>query len=85
MAKVWDMQLTGTEKLVMLGIADSASDEGACWPLIPTIAKKCGVSTRTVMRVAEKMRNDGHLSWNHRHGHSNLWHIHPQVSSMCLG
>lgn len=81
MTQVWDMALPGTEKLVMLALADAASDEGACWPMVATIAKKCGISERTVFRVADKMREAGHISWEPRRNHSNLWRIHPQQVS----
>ena len=41
MTLVWDMeQLNPTDTLVLLALADNASDEGNCFPSIGTIAKK---------------------------------------------
>jgi hypothetical protein len=33
-----------------MSLADAADDEGVCWPSIPTLARKCCISTRTVQR-----------------------------------
>jgi hypothetical protein len=40
--------LTPALKLVLMALADSADDQGVCWPSIRPHAKKCTVSTRTV-------------------------------------
>jgi len=40
-----------TDKLVLLALADCANDEGHCWPSIATIARKSGVSERSVQRA----------------------------------
>jgi len=44
----WGQQLTPTVKFVLLALADSADDHGVCWPSVQTVARKCGVSSRTV-------------------------------------
>ena len=33
-----------------MALADTADDQGVCWPSVSTLAKKCTVSTRTVQR-----------------------------------
>ena len=52
MTWVWDhSQAGGTDRLVLLAIADSADHDGAnAWPSVSTIARKCQVSERTVQR-----------------------------------
>ncbi len=40
-----------SEKLVLLALADWANDEGYCYPSIAKVARKTGVSERTVQRV----------------------------------
>lgn len=48
----------GNARLVLLAIADSASDEGYCWPSLDTIAKKCNLSrqiTREYVRAFKKI------------------------------
>jgi len=49
MTAVWAMQnLTPTQKLVLLALADNASDEGICWPSLTTITAKTSLSRRAV-------------------------------------
>lgn len=63
-------------KFVLVVLADSADDQGICWPRISTVAEKVGVSTRTVQRaiqylvqrklvtVEPRLRTDGSSSSN---------------------
>jgi hypothetical protein len=63
-------------KFVLVVLADAANSEGICWPRIATIAKKTGVSIRTVQRalrlqarrglitIEERYRPDGSRSSN---------------------
>ena len=53
----WRQNLPSTAKLVLLALADAADDEGNCWPSVATIARKAGVTTRTVRRVMETLTN----------------------------
>lgn len=41
----------GTDRLMLLALADNANDEGVCWPSVETLQRKCGLGTR---RAAEK-------------------------------
>lgn len=41
----------GTDRLMLLALADNANDEGVCWPGVETLQRKCGLGTR---RAAEK-------------------------------
>ncbi|AGN30403.1 hypothetical protein SXAG_00122 [Synechococcus phage S-CBS4] len=49
MTKVWELRdLTPTHKLILLGLADWANDEGLCWPSVDRLAQKTGLSRRTI-------------------------------------
>lgn len=48
--------------LVMLKLADHASDDGDCYPSQLTIAKRCGVSERDVKRVIKELHKDGKIT-----------------------
>jgi hypothetical protein len=64
MTWVWDKSTSkGTERLVLLAIADAASDEGdQAWPSIATISKKCGgIGERTVQRSIQRLIGSGEL------------------------
>lgn len=51
----WRQQLTPTGKLVLMSLADAADDHGVCWPSVPTVARKCCVSSRTVRRIMQTL------------------------------
>jgi len=67
MSDVWSADLSTTEKIVLLVIADHASDEGGnAYPSQATIAWKSSLSIRTVQRVINDLEEAGWL-WKARH------------------
>lgn len=62
MNHVWDIpSFKGSEKLVMLCLADHADESGFCWPAINTIARKSGLSPTTVKSALKKLEAGGWL------------------------
>lgn len=60
MSAVWDEPDTkGSERLVLLALADNANDEGFCWPSLETIARKCNISRRFVVRLLDSLEERG--------------------------
>lgn len=60
MSEVWLTKLPLTEKMVLLVIADHASDDGTeAWPSQATIAKKASISIRTVQRAVNTLVDKG--------------------------
>lgn len=51
----WREDLSSSEKLVALAIADAAGDEGVAWPAVDTIARKASVSSRTVQNAIRSL------------------------------
>lgn len=62
MAEVWRTELPTIEKMVLLVIADHASDDGTeAWPSQATIAAKASISIRTVQRSVNSLVAKGYL------------------------
>ncbi|MPY99978.1 MAG: hypothetical protein GEU97_18710 [Actinophytocola sp.] len=63
MTWVWDHSpAVGTELLMLLAIADHASDNGRdAWPSIKTLARRTRLGERTVQRVLKRLADEGHL------------------------
>ena len=62
MAEVWRTDLPTIEKMVLLVIADHASDDGTeAWPSQATIAAKASISIRTVQRSVNSLVAKGYL------------------------
>ena len=62
MNRVW-RELPGKvnagQLLVALAMADHADDQGVCWPHVTTVARKCGMSGRTVQRHQQDLSPRG--------------------------
>ncbi|WP_420847209.1 helix-turn-helix domain-containing protein [Metapseudomonas resinovorans] len=65
----WEQSLPCSPKLILMALADAADDSGDCWPKVKTIARKCGVSERTVQRVMKDLIADGLLELTPRFNH----------------
>jgi hypothetical protein len=67
MSLVWDSEIgPASKRLVMLALADSASDEGVCWPSVATIARKSLTGLSTVRRVVAELEAEGLLERHER-------------------
>ena len=53
--------LTGTEKLVLIRLADRADRDGKCYPGQKSIADDCCISVRTVRKAIKSLTAKGHL------------------------
>jgi len=72
---VWQLDLTPTQKLVMLALADQANDKGQCWPSVGNIEERTGLDPRTVQRVLRQLEKLGMLGIKQRNGHSSLYQL----------
>jgi DNA-binding transcriptional MocR family regulator len=76
MTIVWSLQtLNCTQKMVLLALADSANDEGGCWPSIPTVCQKASLSERAVQNALRQLINLGLVHRRGRVGHSNYFTV----------
>jgi hypothetical protein len=80
MTIVWDLEMDPGDKLVLLALADNASDEGHCFPSIATITRRCQFNERTIQRALSRLEAGGHLSRRMRPGRSTLYSIHPRAA-----
>lgn len=66
-------------KLVLIKLADNASDAGECWPSHQHIADQCEVSKSTVRKHIKELSKQGFLWIEHRDGpkgnSSNMYHL----------
>lgn len=77
MDRVWSYsQAKGIDRLVLLAIADHASDDGSnAWPSIATLARKTGVSGRTVQRSIQRLVEMGELSYKSPNGKTHQFRV----------
>lgn len=80
MAKAMTMKVGNPlRKLVLLKLADNASDLGECWPSYQHIADQCEISKRSVMNHIEALCEAGLVRKEYRPGpkgnSSNVYHL----------
>jgi MarR-like DNA-binding transcriptional regulator SgrR of sgrS sRNA len=74
MTLVWRCtDMSQSETLVALALADHANDQGICWPSLHTIAIKSRLSERQVRRVIQKLQDDGIVVYNEKPGRSHTY------------
>jgi hypothetical protein len=70
MSNVWRLPAESTktpaDRLVLLALADIADDDGNCWPGTKYLAKKCGISRRTVQNSITRCVDEGLLKVEQR-------------------
>ncbi|WP_415343441.1 helix-turn-helix domain-containing protein [Enterobacter hormaechei] len=67
-------------KLVLIKLADNASDTGECWPAVATIAYECKISSRSVQTHIRQLVKDGFVRVEERRdssgvNRSNIYHL----------
>lgn len=64
-AMVWVLRhspLSGSDKVILLGIANHADDEGGnAWPSVRTLSRYANMSERSVQRALKRMADEGHI------------------------
>lgn len=80
MSAVWQLSEYRNEKrLVLLALADWANDDGVCWPKMPAIAEKAGITERGASGIMRQLVRDGVveiLDEGGGRGHSRRYRIH---------
>lgn len=61
-ALFWSGPKTLAARFLLCVLADYANDEGYCWPKVETIAEKCGITPRSVIRHLQTLEAEGWLS-----------------------
>jgi hypothetical protein len=76
MTRVWESGVgPASRRLVLLALADSANDEGVCWPSIATLARKAGIGRTTAEDAVRSLEADGLLVRNRRFNDSNVYRL----------
>jgi hypothetical protein len=78
MTAVWALSLADSQKIVLLALADSANDEGHCWPSMASLVRKCSKSERTIQGVIKQLVDAGHLTRREVLGKGCNYSVHPR-------
>lgn len=63
MSRVWDSnRQSGTDLVILLALADRASEDGVCWPSLEALAERARLAdTRHVRRILRKLEQQGDI------------------------
>jgi hypothetical protein len=75
MTLAWKSDFQSGRKMVLLALCDNASDEGVCYPGIPTLARKCSMGERTIQGHIADLEKLGIVRREFRTGRSTLYQI----------
>lgn len=83
MALCWQLSgMSGTEKAVLIALADRADDAGMCWPSIATLAQMTCFTDRAVQKCIHSLLEKGLISVQvSPGGKSNKYAINPEPRS----
>lgn len=74
MSAVWDeSKASGSTLLLLLAIADNASDDGLAWPGIETLVKRSRLGKRAVIKQLKRIEDMGELRIFRRAGQHNFY------------
>ena len=55
----WKQNITTSQKIVLLSMADRAGEDHTCWPSIARLCKDTGLSRPTVFRIFKELEGMG--------------------------
>lgn len=75
-SSVWKLaDVTSTQKLVLLALADNANDDGSCFPSVPLLARKTCLSDRAVRGTMRDLETAGLVRSEARRGMSTMYRL----------
>lgn len=77
MTAAWSLDLSPTEKLALLALADWANDDGHCWPSMTKLATKTGLTDRALRACVGRLVEMGHLTRSENPGKGVNYIVHP--------
>lgn len=79
---LYHAEVTGNEKLVLLGIANHEGDGGA-FPAVDTLARYANIDRRSTQRLLRKLEEKGLLRSDRRTGSSTLYRVLVECPDNC--
>ncbi len=74
-AAVFDRRLGHADVRVLAALGTYADKDGRCWPAIPTLAKRTGMSERHARACLRNLETLGYVETESRPGQSSMYRI----------
>ncbi len=70
--RAWAISMPATDKLVLLALANYASDDGKCWPSLDKLGKDTGLHPKTVSRCIRRLKKGKLIETKRRMNNSSI-------------
>ena len=77
MSACWPLEMSPSQKIVLILLADNANDDGICWPSLETICERTCLSERAVRNAITWLEECGALQKFKRGGRSAVYKVDP--------
>lgn len=77
MSACWPLQMSPTQKAVLISFADNANDEGYCWPSIPAICERTCLGRTAVIEAIRWLESQALLVADRSNGRHTRYVITP--------
>lgn len=77
----WKIELKSSPKIVLLALSDYADKNGICYPSVPTLSRKCGLSSRAIQKNLSKLVSNEYITKIMRSGRSTLYQLN--LAKLC--
>lgn len=77
----WPLDLSPSQKLVVISLADQANDEGVCWPSMASLTRRTCLSERAVRNALRDLEAGGYLRTHYREGRSSYYTVTPAAGA----
>lgn len=77
----WALEVSSTQKLVLVCLADHADDAGGCWPSIQRICTRTGLGKTAVIEAIGVLEQAGYVNANRSNGRHTTYQLLLQVAS----
>jgi hypothetical protein len=80
MAACWPLQMSPTQKAVLVSLADQANDQGVCWPSLDTISTRTCLGRTAVIEAIKWLEAEGLITAHKVAGRSTHYTVNPSAS-----
>lgn len=77
----WKANVTHTQKLVLISLADQANDDGICWPSVSTTSQRTGLCERATRRALADLEKQGHIKRSYHTGRPTIYTVTPALDA----
>ena len=85
LSQAWDVQVSPSQKLVLISLADQANDDGLCWPSVGSISRRTGLKQRAIRAAIQFLETEHYLRVDRVPGRASNYVLTPARDAVLNG